>query len=246
MVLLARTGRGAGSATSPVGHDWLLPVTTGGLAAVVLALGIATASGSGLLAAPFAGATVQVAAAGFAWRRIGLRLAAPLLAWATWAALVPEIAAGASASWYTLPVGLALLAVVAMWRAERRSLGLTPSDPPGVALELTGIAFLVVTSWVQAFTVSVLHALLATAIGIAVLAWGLTTRVRRRFAAGAVVILVSLVLAVMAPLVALVPEWGGAAVWIAVAVLGMVAVLVATLLERGRAAADRAGERGWE
>jgi len=143
-------------------------------------------------------------------------------------------------------VGLALLAVVAMWRAERRAQGLAPSDPPGVALELTGIAFLVVTSWVQAFTVSVLHALLATVIGIAVLAWGLTTRVRRRFAAGAVVILVSLVLAVMAPLVALVPVWGGAAVWIAVAVVGMVAVLVATLLERGKAAAERAGERGWE
>ncbi len=249
-VLVAGSAAGAVGtvllARRPAPSDWLLPVTGGGLAAVVLALGIGAASGSALLAAPFAGATVQVAAAGFAWRKVGLRLAAPVLAWATWAALVPEVAAGASASWYTLPVGLALLAVVAMWRAERRSQGLAPSDQPGVALELTGIAFLVVTSWVQAFTVSVLHALLATAIGIAVLAWGLTTRVRRRFAAGAVVIVVSLVLAVMAPLVHLVPVWGGAAVWIAVAVLGMVAVLVATLLERGKAAAERAGERGWE
>ncbi len=244
-----RGGSPAGPASAqerPIGSRWLLPVTGGGVAAVVLALVIAAASGAGLLAAPFAGATIQVAAAGYAWRKVGMRLAAPVLAWATWAALVPELAAGASASWYTLPVGLALLAVVSIWRAERRAQGLAPSDPPGIALELTGIAFLVVTSWVQAFTVHMVHALLAAAIGIAVLSWGLSTRVRRRFAAGAVVILVSLVLAVMAPLVALVPVWGGAAVWIAVAVLGMVAVLVATLLERGRAAADRAGERGWE
>ncbi len=237
-------------AAAPVRHPWLRPVTGAGMAAVVLALGVVLLSDTGLLAAPLAGATVQVAGAGVAWRKVGLRLAAPVLAWLTWAALVPEVAAGAPGSWYTLPVGLALLAVVALWRAERRSRGLAPADPPGIALELTGIAFLVVTSWVETFTVSVLHALLAAAIGVAVLLWGLITRVRRRVAAAAVVVLVSLVLAVAVPLVALLPAWGGAAVWVAVAVLGLVAVLVATLLEKGRLAvrsvAARAGAEGWE
>ncbi|WP_372594723.1 hypothetical protein, partial [Actinotalea sp.] len=225
---------------------WLGPVTAGGSAAVLLAL---AADPSGLAAA-LAGATVQIAAAGHAWRRVGLRLAAPVLAWATWAAWVPEVAAGATASWYTLPVGLALLVVAGVWRGDRRARGAVSGDPTGVVLELTGIAFLVVTSWVQAVTVSVVHALVAAGIGALVLVWGLATRVRRRVAAAAVVVLVSLVLAVAVPLVALLPAWGGAAVWIAVAVVGLVAVLAATLLEKGRAAvraaSQRAAAQGWE
>ena len=256
MVLLARGRAGTGptdlgpAGAEQPGAGWLVPMTGGGVAAVALALFSVSDAGTVLLAAPLAGATVQLAAAGYAWRRVGLRLAAPVLAWVTWAALVPEIAAGASASWYTVPVGLALLVVVGLWRAERRARGLPAADQAGVALELTGIAFLVVTSWVQTFTVNVLQALLAAGIGVLVLIWGLTTRVRRRVGAAAVVVLVSLVLAVAVPLVALIPAWGGAAVWIGVAVLGLIAVLAATLLEKGRAAvrsaSKRAGDQGWE
>ena len=230
----------------PAGRVWLGPVTAAGSALVVLAL----VADPGAFAAVLAGATVQVAAAGIAWRQVGLRLAAPVLAWVAWAALVPDLVAGASASWFTIPVGLALLAVVGLWRGDRRRRGLVPADQAGIVLELTGVAFLVVTSWVQALTSSAVHALIAAGIGALLLVWGLATRVRRRVAAAAVVVLVSIVLAVAVPLVALLPAWGGAAVWIAVAVVGLIAVLAATLLERGRAAvrgaAARAEAQGWE
>src|SRR5690606_25590527 len=70
--------------------------------------------------------------------------------------------------------------------------------------------------------------------------------------AGATIVLAGLVVALVLPLLALVPAWQGAAAWIAVAVVGLLVVLVATFLERGRVALRsgrarlRAATAGWE
>ena len=105
---------------------------------------------------------------------------------------------------------------------------------------------------VQAFTANVGHAFVATGVGLGVAMWGVGTRVRRRVAAGAVVILSSLAVTVAVPLVRVLPAWGGAGTWIALAVTGMGAVLGASMLERARDAVTvtrtRIGEwtAGWE
>ena len=40
---------------------------------------------------------------------------------------------------------------------------------------------------------------------------------------------------IVVPLLPLLPEWRGAALWVAVAGLGLAAIIVATFIERGRA-----------
>lgn len=209
-------------------------------------------AGPVLIAAVLAGAAVQCAAAGVAWRLLGLRLAAPVVAWTGWTVLVAGGLSGAGAGWYTVALGVALLAVVALWRADLRRRGLVP-HPPGLGtLEIAAIAFCALSSVVDAVTVGVLHAFVTVGIGIGAFGWGLATRVRRRLAAGAVLVLVGLVVAVGLPLVAVLPPWGGVGAWLTVAVVGLLAVGAATLLEKGRAAARTARERfgtltaGWE
>ncbi|MBC7550575.1 MAG: hypothetical protein H7269_06700 [Cellulomonas sp.] len=93
---------------------------------------------------------------------------------------------------------------------------------------------------------------MAAGFGIAVVVWGLMTRVRRRVAIGAVVVVTAMVVLVVVPLVALLPAWGGAGLWIMVAAVGLVAVLAATMLEKVREAARSTRHRwsdlttGWE
>lgn len=204
-----------------------------------------------LVAAVLAVAAVEAAGYGIALRRLGLRMTAPVLAWVAWAVYATD-AIGGELAWYTVPVGLATIAVVEVWRADRRERRLPPSDGAVAALDLAGIAFLVVASFVAAFTVSVAHALVAAGIGVLVFLWSVLTRVRRRLLAGSVVVLAALVVAVVLPLVELVPAWGGAALWVLVAVVGLGVVLTATFLERGRAAVRDGRARlleataGWE
>ncbi len=240
-----------------------LPLVVLGVATLVLGAGFALAAervvgpgGQGvprstLLAVVLAVAAVQAAAYGVALRVLGLRLSAPVLAWLAWVVFALD-ALGDVVVWYTVPVGLAMIAVVGVWRADRRRRGLPASEPAVAALDLAGIAFLVVASFAAAFTQSVWHALVAAGIGVLVFFWAVLTRVRRRLLAGAVIVLAGLVIAVVLPLVALVPAWGGAALWVAVAVVGLLVVLAATFLERGRAALVggrarlRTATTGWE
>lgn len=226
------------------------PLMTLGVSTLVLAAGFALAGGVAgvvdapagqevpvavLVAAVIAVAAVEAAAYGVALRVLGLRAAAPVLAWVAWALYAAD-AVGGVVAWYTVPVGLAMIAVVEVWRADRRERGLPPSEPAVAALDVAGIGFLVVASFVAAFTTSVVHALVAAGIGVLVFGWSLLTRVRRRLLAGVAIVLAGVVVAVALPLVALVPAWGGAGMWVLVAVVGLLVVLAATFLERGRAA----------
>lgn len=261
LVVLARIVRVRGAGAS----GWLRPLAVLGAASVAVAAVVPMAAASApavpgagvdepvllLVSAVVAAAAVQAAATGVAYRVLGLRLAAPVIGWLAWAAYAADAVSGSTA-WYTVPVGLAMLVVVAVWRADRRDRGLPPADPAVARLELTGVAFLVVSSFVSAFTDSVLHALAAAGIGVAVALWGVVTRVRRRFVTGAGIVVAGLVLAVALPLVALLPAVGEAGAWVAVAAVGLLAVMAATLLERGRAAVRGGRERlmdateGWE
>jgi hypothetical protein len=224
-----------------------------GAATAVLAVGFSwdELPDRDLLVASLAVAAVQAASAGIALRSVALQSCAPVLACASWVVFASQ-AVNADAQWFTVPIGAALLAVVTLWRRDRRSRSAPVASPEIVAVELVGIAFLVGSSFVQTFTTSVGYAALAAVIGLLLVGWGLVTRVRRRLLAGALVTVGGVVLLVMVPLVRLLPAWQGAWMWILVVVVGLLALGAASLLESGRSMV-RTGRRrfvdltgGWE
>ena len=119
-------------------------------------------------------------------------------------------------------------------------------------LELVGIGFVVGAAFVQSVTDSLGYAAVAAGLGLAVVAWGTVTKVRRRVASGVVVVGVAVTELIAVPLVRLLPAWGGAGLWLLIAGVGLVALAAATLLEEGRAAVRKAASnfgdmtKGWE
>jgi hypothetical protein len=196
-----------GSAAHPV---WRRAVLELGMAAAALAVAfsVAVLPDRGLLVVSLAVAAVQAASSGVALRSVALQSGAPVLACASWLVFASD-ALGANPQWFTVPIGLSLIAVVALWRRDRRIRSAPAASPEIVAVELVGIAFLVGS-------------------------WGLVTQVRRRLVAGVLVAAVGAVLLVMVPLVRLLPAWQGAWLWILVVVLGLLALGAASLLESGR------------
>ncbi len=239
-------------APAPHGQVWQRPTAELGGAAVLAALVVGLGQSSPTLVAPaVAAAAVHTAAAGVAWRSLGLQVLSPVLVCVAWFLVATQIVGGDTA-WYSAPIGLTLLAIVSLWRHDLRRRDEVLNPPPVVAVELLAVAFLVGAWLVQSVTVSLLNALVAAGLGLAVAAWGVLTKVRRRVATGACVVLVAVVLLAAVPLVALLPGWAGAGVWLVVALLGIAAVFAATLLERGRTAVRcgwqrmGASDSGWE
>ncbi|MGN8245716.1 hypothetical protein ACTHAM_002841 [Cellulomonas soli] len=239
-------------ATRAPGHAWFRATASTGAAASTVGLVVGLLSGDVLLLGPvLAAGAVQAGAAGATLRSWRLQALAPVLAClAWWSFAAGALDVGASA--YTIAVGVATLAVVELWRADLRRRDESGALRDVVPLELVGVGFLVVVPCVQAVTTSVLQAAVVLLLGVLVAGWGALTRVRRRVVTGTLVVLVSVVLLVGVPLVALLPGWGGAAVWLLVAGAGFVAVLAATQLERGRTALRSTWHRwgqdssGWE
>ena len=238
----------------PAQHPWRRPLLEAGLVTTPWAFVVAGRDPDGALALVpvLAAAAIQAAALGVAYRRPPVQMASPVLACAAWLVFAAQALDG-NAQWVTVPIGLAVLTVVALWRRERREHGADVAAAPIVVLELVGVAFLVGSALVQTVTDSVAYAVLAAAIGLGLTVWGVVSRVRRRAAAGIVVVLVSLVLLVGVPLWGLLlPSWNAASLWILIGVAGLVALVVAGLLDWGRAATRRQLTRiadataGWE
>jgi hypothetical protein len=173
------------------------------------------------------------------------------LACGAWLAFASQ-ALGGNPQWYTVPIGLALLVVVGLLRRDARTRATDPARPDIVVLEVVGIGFVVGSAFVQSVTDSLGYAAVAAGLGLAVVAWGTVTKVRRRVASGVVVVGVAVTELVAVPLVRLLPAWGGAGLWLLIAGVGLLALAAATLLEEGRAAVHKAmstfGDmtKGWE
>jgi hypothetical protein len=195
-----------------------------------------------LLVPSLAASSLQAAALGVALRLLVPQLLSPLLACGAWWAFASEALDG-NPQWYTVPIGLALLAAVGLWRHDRVRHDADPAAPEIVASELVGIAFLVGAAFVQAVREDVGYAALAAALGLGVVAWGTVTRVRRRLAAGVAVVVAALVVFVGVPMVQLLPAWEGAWLWLLIGGVGAVALLLATALEEGRDLVRRGSQR---
>ena len=210
----------------------------------------------GLLVLSLAASATACAVAGWVTHRtLFIGLAPPLLCGA-WLAFASE-ALGGDPMWFTVPIGLALLADVGVVRNGRRRAGGEGTPPAFVALEATGMAFLVIPSLVQMVAGDLVQALVVIPIGAGIAAWGIMSRVRRRLAVGALTIVVAVVLLLGLPLarVALQDRGGPASsggLWLAIAAVGVVALLIAVFLEQGRQRVAHATQRlteltaGWE
>lgn len=235
-------------------QKWRAQILFLGVALAVGALLIAISSPSTdarvYLAAALATAALQSAAIGVVRRIILAQILSPILACGSWLTFSSSALAD-DPQWVT-PIGLAALAVVGLWRRDRRQQAGPVASTDIVVLELTGVAFLIGPSLVQSVTESARYAVLAAALGLAVLGWAVITKVRRRVATGALTVLASCVLLVAVPLVGLLPSWQGAGLWVLIAAVGLVALLVASFLEQGKAAARKGLSRfdevtaGWE
>lgn len=185
---------------------------------------------------------VQTAGAGLALRRVEPLLVTPVAVAA--ACLVAlDGTGGAGVLGVSLPVGAALLAEseLASW-ARRARPGGSMTFPVGAvdALEWAGLAVLTLPPLAQVVAGDLEAALVGVAVGAVLVLAGAVTRVRRRAAAGVVGGLGAVALAVLVPLLRLLPEVRGVWLWAALALLGGVLLVGATMLERGRSWASRA------
>ncbi|MGB7982024.1 MAG: hypothetical protein WCF36_14685 [Candidatus Nanopelagicales bacterium] len=203
-----------------------------------------------LVPALLAGAALA-GAIGVAFGSVRAWALAPVLACGAWLAYARQ-ALGGNPQWYAIPIGLALLVVVALIRQDRRERGLDPAAGSIVVLESVGIGVLVGPSLVQAITESLGYTLLGALLGVCVVGWGTVTRVRRRVVSGALVVMVAIAELVAVPLAQLLPAWGGAGTWVLIIVVGLVALWAASLLEWARSTVRRAvagfteTTEGWE
>ena len=182
---------------------WLAPAAAFGTLTTFAGLGVATLELPDAWLAPVALliAAVYSAALGQALRQFALTLLAPVLACAAWIAWAAEALDG-NPQWYTVPIGLTLLAVVTLLRHRRRGHDLPIDSSDIVTLEIVGVGFVVGSSFVQTFTVSLAYAVLAALLGACVVVWGLLTRVRRRLALGVGLVLTAVGLLIVVPVAA--------------------------------------------
>jgi hypothetical protein len=216
---------------------WVRPALTVGLGATGVALVVAAAHlpERALLTAALAATGLEAAALGLSGRRRAYLLASPAILCASWITFASGSLTG-DPQWFTVPVGLTVLVVVGIARADLRRTDQRVDAPVIVALDLTGMAFVVGAALGRTVTESIAFGLVAVAFGVAIAIWAVLTRVRRRLAFGVGTVTLAVALMLVGPLVEIVPEIHGATLWLVIAAFGVAAITIAAFLERGRAA----------
>jgi hypothetical protein len=224
-----------------------------GLGATVAAFAVAVEHlpERGLLTAALAATGLEAAALGLSGRGRGYLLASPAILCAAWITFASGSLTG-DPQWFTVPVGLTVLVVVGLARADLRRSGQPVDAPVVVTLDVVGMAFVVGAALGRTATESIAYGAAAVGLGLGIAIWAVLTKVRRRLAVGVGSVILAVVLMLVGPLVQIVPQIHGAALWLVIAAIGALAIVVAALVERGRAAVRTAvaGIRvltdGWE
>ncbi len=216
---------------------WTRPALVLGFGATGVALVVAGAHlpERDLLTAALAATGLQAAALGLGGRRRAYLLASPAILCAAWITFASGSLTG-DPQWFTIPVGLTVLIVVGLARGDLRRNAEPVAPPVLVALDLTGMAFVVGAALGRTVTESIAYGAIAIGSGVVIAVWGVLTRVRRRLAFGVGTVTLAVVLMFVGPLVDLVPQIHGATLWLVIAAFGVVAITIAAFLERGRAA----------
>jgi hypothetical protein len=223
---------------------WRRPALLLAASATTVALGVAVAElpDRPLLVAALLVAGVELLALGFVTRRVGWLVASTATLLSAWLVFASQALTG-DPQWSNVPVGLAVLVIVGLVRWDRRRSELDPAVPSIVGLDLVGMALVVSSALVQTVSDSPWFGLLAVALGLGLVVFGVLTRVRRRLFFGASTVALALLLLVVPPLVGLVPEIRGWVPWALLAGVGMIALLVAAFLEQGRRFVRRTVQR---
>ncbi|HEX6145999.1 MAG TPA: hypothetical protein VF083_04420, partial [Acidimicrobiia bacterium] len=214
-----------------------------------LLLAVANWPARALLVAVLLSVAAQTLAIGIVRRRPDmLAISPPAVA----AAFILGVAEGISGSsqWYTIPIGLVLIAEVEILRAVRRAGGGETQGWDVMILEWAGIGLLAGPGLVEMFTNRLVFGLIPFAMAGAILLWAIVSRVRRRAIAAASIAVVSAVLLLFAAAAEAAPA--SAVFWILAAGIGISVMLVAGLLEAYRSRRGQAMARlgvlmeGWE
>jgi hypothetical protein len=179
-------------------------------------------------------AAIETAAAGVVLNLAVLAMASPALVCGAWLVGVGDLIEG-DPMWWTMPIGLALLAIVGIGRWFGRHRETSGLDGPLVVLDVAGMATLLIPPLVQTVTRSSLDAPIAIGVGLAIAVWGTLTKVRRRLFMGIGGVVTAVVLMIAGPIADLVPKIERPVMWVLIVLAGVVLLIVATSLERGRA-----------
>lgn len=175
---------------------------------------------------------------------------APWSACAAWLVYAQDALRG-NANWFTIPIGVTLLVVTGLLRWIRRGRGGDVVGYDVIVLELVGMSVLVGSPLALTLAGHLWNGTVATAIGVGLAGWGITTRVRWRAGFGAATVVLALVLMIGVPLSHAV-TWSGPMLWITLSVAGILAIVVATALESSRDRVRRLARHldemtdGWE
>jgi hypothetical protein len=234
---LAIVGLGLVVSRSNPDSAWLRPVALTAVAVVAASMGLAASTWPrrDLLVATLLVAALESVAGASTLKRPVVATAAPIFACAAWIVFASEAARG-SAQWFTLPVGVALLAIVELSRADRRAGGLDVAADVLTTVEWLAISVVVLPALIDTVATDIVYGFAGIALGIAIGVWAIASRVRRRLFAGAFSVLLSVFLLIGVPLTGVVSELRGAALWIATAVFGLMLLVIAGSLEQGRRA----------
>lgn len=231
---------------------WVTPahVVVGTSQALGVAGAIAALPGRFVLAVVLLAIATELVIVGVTAGRVELLLGSPALACAAWVVYASDALRG-NPNWFTVPVGVALLATVGVLRWLRRRSGRPVASADVVVLEFVGMSATVAAAVSEVARGELWYSLLAIGAGVLLALWGAVTRVRRRLAFGAGTVVATVLLLIVVPLAAA-DIWSGPALWLTVISVGVVAILFAAFIERERAVAERAlaafGEltKGWE
>ena len=214
---------------------WTRPLAVFGSAATAGALGVAgyALPRRDLLAAALLAAGAQTAVIGFVFRYLGALVLSPVVLCASWFTFATESLSG-NPQWYTVPVGLTLIAIDELERDHARRLGHRPT-PPVIALEYIAMAFIVGSALAQEIAASLVYGFLALGLGVILALWGIGTHVRRRLFFGAGTATAAVLLMIAVPTAVSAPGWHGPGLWVAVSLLGLVAMAIAAGIEQGHA-----------
>lgn len=220
------------------GSAWLRPVVVLGVAANLEAGAFAAIDlpSTRLLVASLLAIGVQALATGITMDRPGiLALGPPALGTAFILMIAENI--GGSPQWFTIPLGLVVLAEVEIVRSANGNSTRDTGYFEIVMLEWLGIGLLATPPLVEMFTSGPAFGLTAFGIAALLLVWAAVTRLRRRAIAAASLALASGVLMLFAAAAGSAPD--SAVFWIIAVGVGFSVMLVAASIEAYRSKKGR-------
>ena len=230
---------------------WLRPLvvlaSVANLEAAVFA--VQSLPSRGLVVAVLLSIGVQALAMGITLDKPLLLASGPPVIGAAFILMISENVGG-SAQWYTVPIGLVLLAEVEILRKVLRDSAAAVDGREVITLEWLGVGLLGAPPLVEMFTTGIGFGLVAFGAAVLVLLWAAVTRVQRRAVAAASLAIATFVLILFAAAAGGAPD--SAFFWIVAVGIGFAVMLVAAFIEAYRSKKGQVMARfdqlmeGWE